>query len=115
MISSSSFIAWEKSTDSAEQAGKGVALKSLTTFFTALCEADEDSSCEESWARLHVVAGTNVLEKELWACDAPYTNLWHTVLFDVCLPIFSLTFLLLKMKTWAGLKWFFQKNTKVKE
>jgi hypothetical protein len=48
MISSSSFIAWEKSTDSAEQAGKGVALKSLTTFFTALCEADEDSSCEES-------------------------------------------------------------------
>jgi translation initiation factor 4G len=47
-ISSESFIAWETSTDLAEQAGKGVALKSLTTFFTALREGDEDSSCEES-------------------------------------------------------------------
>lgn len=48
MISTSSFIMWQGSTDPAEQAGKGVALKSLTTFLTALGEADEDSSCEES-------------------------------------------------------------------
>ncbi|XP_069700452.1 eukaryotic translation initiation factor 4 gamma 3-like isoform X2 [Periplaneta americana] len=47
-ISNDSFIAWESSTDPAEQGGKGVALKSLTTFFTALREGDEDSSCEES-------------------------------------------------------------------
>jgi translation initiation factor 4G len=47
VISSDSFIAWEMSTDLAEQAGKGVALKSLTTFFTTLREGD-DSSCDES-------------------------------------------------------------------
>jgi translation initiation factor 4G len=47
-ISNETFIAWETSVDPAEQAGKGVALKSLTTFFTALREGDEDSSCEES-------------------------------------------------------------------
>lgn len=47
-ISNDSFIVWELSSDPAEQAGKGVALKSLTTFFTALREGDEDSSCEES-------------------------------------------------------------------
>jgi translation initiation factor 4G len=47
-ISNETFIAWEESVDPAEQAGKGVALKSLTTFFTALREGDEDSSCEES-------------------------------------------------------------------
>jgi translation initiation factor 4G len=48
IISYDSFIAWETSTDPAEQAGKGVALKSLTTFFTALREGEDDSSCEES-------------------------------------------------------------------
>lgn len=47
-ISDDSFIAWQSSTDPAEQPGKAVAVKSLTTFFTALGEGDEDSSCEES-------------------------------------------------------------------
>ncbi|KAJ9596730.1 hypothetical protein L9F63_012236 [Diploptera punctata] len=47
-ISNDSFIAWQESNDPTEQAGKGVALKSLTTFFTALREGDEDSSCDES-------------------------------------------------------------------
>ncbi|XP_019761399.2 eukaryotic translation initiation factor 4 gamma 3 isoform X1 [Dendroctonus ponderosae] len=37
-----SFIAWEKSTDPAEQEGKGVALKQLTSFFTRLKENEED-------------------------------------------------------------------------
>lgn len=48
MISNNSFIMWQTSEDPAEKAGKGVAIKSLTTFLTALGEADEDSSCEES-------------------------------------------------------------------
>ncbi|KAJ8897596.1 hypothetical protein PR048_002945 [Dryococelus australis] len=48
VVSSESFIAWEKSTDPQELNGKAVALKSLTTFFTALKEAEEESSCEES-------------------------------------------------------------------
>jgi translation initiation factor 4G len=48
ILSNETFIAWEVSSDPAEQAGKGVALKSLTTFFTALREVDEESSCEES-------------------------------------------------------------------
>ncbi|XP_021930528.1 eukaryotic translation initiation factor 4 gamma 3-like isoform X4 [Zootermopsis nevadensis] len=47
-ISDDSFIAWEASADPAEQPGKAVAVKSLTTFFTALGEGEEDSSCEES-------------------------------------------------------------------
>ncbi|XP_063235143.1 eukaryotic translation initiation factor 4 gamma 1-like isoform X2 [Bacillus rossius redtenbacheri] len=48
IISSDSFITWEKSSDPQELNGKAVALKSLTTFFTALKEADDDSSCEDS-------------------------------------------------------------------
>lgn len=47
-ISDDSFISWEASADPAEQPGKAVAVKSLTTFFTALGEGEEDSSCEES-------------------------------------------------------------------
>jgi hypothetical protein len=38
---------WSAYDDPAEQAGKGVAMKSLTSFFTSLAEA-EDDSCEES-------------------------------------------------------------------
>ncbi|KAL3283568.1 hypothetical protein HHI36_006707 [Cryptolaemus montrouzieri] len=37
-----SFIAWEGSLDPAEQEGKGVALKQLTSFFTQLKENEED-------------------------------------------------------------------------
>jgi translation initiation factor 4G len=48
VISRDSFVLWESSTDPAEQAGKGVAVKSLTAFFTSLCEGEDDSSCEES-------------------------------------------------------------------
>ncbi|PSN41963.1 hypothetical protein C0J52_06437, partial [Blattella germanica] len=48
LITPDSFLAWQDSSDPHEQAGKGVALKSLTTFFTALREGDDDSSCDES-------------------------------------------------------------------
>ncbi|KAJ8939180.1 hypothetical protein NQ318_017077 [Aromia moschata] len=41
-FSQESFIAWENSTDPAEQEGKGVALKQLTSFFTQLKENDEE-------------------------------------------------------------------------
>jgi translation initiation factor 4G len=47
-VSDDAFMAWQASTDPAEQPGKAVAVKSLTTFFTALGEGDEDSSSEES-------------------------------------------------------------------
>ncbi|XP_067006474.2 eukaryotic translation initiation factor 4 gamma 1 isoform X2 [Anabrus simplex] len=45
-ISNESFIAWHDSKDSQESPGKGVALKSSTSFFTALREGEDDS--EES-------------------------------------------------------------------
>ncbi|XP_063903269.1 eukaryotic translation initiation factor 4 gamma 1-like isoform X2 [Zophobas morio] len=43
IISQDSFIAWEASDDPAEQEGKGVALKQLTSFFTQLKENEDDS------------------------------------------------------------------------
>jgi len=46
-ISPETFPAWKDNNDPAEQAGKGVALKSLTQFFTSLAEVDDDS-CEDS-------------------------------------------------------------------
>ncbi|XP_022239686.1 eukaryotic translation initiation factor 4 gamma 3-like [Limulus polyphemus] len=46
LISDEAFKKWEQSTDPAEQEGKGVALKSVMTFFTWLKEAEEES--EES-------------------------------------------------------------------
>lgn len=46
IFSYESFIAWETSKDPAEQVGKGVALKSLTSFYTSLKESE--SSCDES-------------------------------------------------------------------
>jgi len=47
IISSETFTAWAGNRDQAEQAGKSVAVMSLTQFFTSLGEA-EDDSCEES-------------------------------------------------------------------
>ncbi|XP_070561587.1 eukaryotic translation initiation factor 4 gamma 3-like isoform X5 [Ptychodera flava] len=44
VISEEAFYAWEKSDDPNEQLGKGVALKSVTAFFTWLREADDDSA-----------------------------------------------------------------------
>ncbi|KAF5287745.1 hypothetical protein FQA39_LY15765 [Lamprigera yunnana] len=44
IFSHESFLSWEMSNDPAEQEGKGVAIKQLTSFFTQLKEADEDSS-----------------------------------------------------------------------
>ncbi|XP_050307048.1 eukaryotic translation initiation factor 4 gamma 1-like isoform X3 [Anthonomus grandis grandis] len=41
-FSQDSFIAWESSADPAEQEGKGVALKQLTSFFTQLKENEEE-------------------------------------------------------------------------
>lgn len=43
VISEDAFYKWEVSKDPAEQQGKGVALKSVTAFFTWLCEAEEES------------------------------------------------------------------------
>ncbi|KAM4702706.1 eukaryotic translation initiation factor 4 gamma 3 isoform 6-T6 [Rhinophrynus dorsalis] len=43
VISEDAFYKWESSKDPAEQDGKGVALKSVTAFFTWLREAEEES------------------------------------------------------------------------
>uniref|UniRef100_H3CBX3 Eukaryotic translation initiation factor 4 gamma 3 n=1 Tax=Tetraodon nigroviridis TaxID=99883 RepID=H3CBX3_TETNG len=43
VISEDAFYKWESSKDPAEQKGKGVALKSVTAFFTWLREAEEES------------------------------------------------------------------------
>ncbi|XP_068097770.1 eukaryotic translation initiation factor 4 gamma 3 isoform X4 [Hyperolius riggenbachi] len=43
VISEDAFYRWESSKDTAEQDGKGVALKSVTAFFTWLREAEEES------------------------------------------------------------------------
>ncbi|XP_035237368.1 eukaryotic translation initiation factor 4 gamma 3-like isoform X2 [Anguilla anguilla] len=43
VISEDAFYKWESSKDSSEQQGKGVALKSVTAFFTWLREAEEES------------------------------------------------------------------------
>ncbi|XP_034388717.1 eukaryotic translation initiation factor 4 gamma 3 isoform X2 [Cyclopterus lumpus] len=43
VISEDAFYKWETSKDPAEQEGKGVALKSVTAFFTWLREAEEES------------------------------------------------------------------------
>lgn len=47
VISEDAFYKWESSKDPAEQEGKGVALKSVTAFFTWLREAEEES--EDNW------------------------------------------------------------------
>ncbi|XP_054857685.1 eukaryotic translation initiation factor 4 gamma 3 isoform X2 [Eublepharis macularius] len=43
VISEDAFYKWESSKDPSEQSGKGVALKSVTAFFTWLREAEEES------------------------------------------------------------------------
>lgn len=43
VIKEEAFYKWESSKDPAEQQGKGVALKSVTAFFTWLREAEEES------------------------------------------------------------------------
>lgn len=47
VIKEEAFYKWESSKDPAEQMGKGVALKSVTAFFTWLREAEEEEE-EES-------------------------------------------------------------------
>lgn len=49
VISEDAFYKWETSKDPAEQQGKGVALKSVTAFFTWLREAEEES--EDNWQK----------------------------------------------------------------
>ncbi|KRT79506.1 hypothetical protein AMK59_7397 [Oryctes borbonicus] len=44
VFSHDSFVKWETSDNPAEQEGKGVAVKQLTSFFTQLKEADEETS-----------------------------------------------------------------------
>lgn len=51
VISEDAFYKWETSKDPAEQHGKGVALKSVTAFFTWLREAEEES--EDNWRGRH--------------------------------------------------------------
>lgn len=46
VIKEEAFYNWESSKDPAEQTGKGVALKSVTAFFTWLREAEEESDKE---------------------------------------------------------------------
>ena len=43
VIKEEAFYSWETSKDPAEQVGKGVALKSVTAFFTWLREAEDES------------------------------------------------------------------------
>lgn len=43
VIKEEGFYRWESSKDPAEQQGKGVALKSVTAFFTWLREAEDES------------------------------------------------------------------------
>lgn len=43
VIKEEAFYKWESSKDPAEQLGKGVALKSVTAFFTWLREAEDES------------------------------------------------------------------------
>lgn len=43
VIKEEAFYKWESSKDPAEQQGKGVALKSVTAFFTWLREAEDES------------------------------------------------------------------------
>lgn len=47
VIKEEAFYEWETSKDPAEQTGKGVALKSVTAFFTWLREAEEEESDKE--------------------------------------------------------------------
>ncbi|XP_019959157.2 eukaryotic translation initiation factor 4 gamma 1a isoform X2 [Paralichthys olivaceus] len=47
VIKEEAFYKWESSKDPAEQTGKGVALKSVTAFFTWLREAEEEESDKE--------------------------------------------------------------------
>ncbi|XP_035697377.1 eukaryotic translation initiation factor 4 gamma 1-like [Branchiostoma floridae] len=47
IISEEAFFAWESNLDPAEQAGKGIAVKSVLAFLVWLREADEESSSEE--------------------------------------------------------------------
>lgn len=49
VIKEEAFYKWESSKDPAEQIGKGVALKSVTAFFTWLREAEEEEEEEENW------------------------------------------------------------------
>lgn len=59
VISEDAFYKWESSKDPAEQDGKGVALKSVTAFFTWLREAEEES--EDNW-RGRKLGGTTLVE-----------------------------------------------------
>ena len=48
LISSDSFVAWEKCSDPAEQRGKGVAMKSTIQFFTMMIHEQDEESNEDS-------------------------------------------------------------------
>lgn len=67
VISEDAFYKWETSKDPAEQQGKGVALKSVTAFFTWLREAEEES--EDNWQKGK--------KGRLWACTDKDNSRWN--------------------------------------
>lgn len=69
VISEDAFYKWETSKDPAEQQGKGIALKSVTAFFTWLREAEEES--EDNWCE--AAAATD------WCMEARCQYKWKTV------------------------------------
>lgn len=79
VISEDAFYKWESSKDPAEEQGKGVALKSVTAFFTWLREAEEES--EDNWRGRHpgtrlsrtVSSQQNKLSKWLCGQDDMFT------------------------------------------
>lgn len=70
VIKEEAFYKWESSKDPAEQTGKGVALKSVTAFFTWLREAEEES--DKEWIGLD--AGLKTVPAPLlashWLCTS---------------------------------------------
>lgn len=95
VISEDAFYQWETSKDPAEQQGKGVALKSVTAFFTWLREAEEES--EDNWHK-------RVADAQRPPTDANYKM--HTdytsLAIDTRTPANTGTLTLKRWPTWAG-------------
>lgn len=73
VISEDAFYKWETSKDPAEQRGKGIALKSVTAFFTWLREAEEES--EDNWCAEAAAA--------YWCVEARCQYTYKTVLSEL--------------------------------
>lgn len=75
VISEDAFYRWETSKDPAEQQGKGVALKSVTAFFTWLREAEEES--EDNWHKQTADASL-AIDIHLHLQESSTLWLWNT-------------------------------------